>query len=388
MSVSLITFANLGTKHNLKTPDVLPVVKEFHKNRELGQVLCQVHAGSGIANVASAIPAPLWYTLRLFEKASGFNFSRTRIELLFDFFASRRLKKQAITIVHGGYALPRTTARAHELGSVVVDLAVSAHIHTNASIEREELRTLDLPEEEGWYVTIDRETTHASDFDYVIALSEFVRESYVQSGIPRESIYMALPDIDTERFAPLQRDEHSDQTFRLVYSAFTITIKGLHYLLDAWEELNLVEAELVIIGGFGAIPESFKKVLSERIARSSSIVSMGPTTRPEEYYQQATALVFPSLTEGFGRVTLEAMACGIPVITTENARGIVEDGKTGFVVPIRDVEALKEKILYLYNSREEAREMGKAARLAVEQKRPFGEAVYEIYQDILKREGL
>jgi alpha-maltose-1-phosphate synthase len=97
--------------------------------------------------------------------------------------------------------------------------------------------------------------------------------------------------------------------------------------------------------------------------------------------------VFPSLTEGFGRVTLEAMACGIPVITTENARGIVEDGKTGFVVPIRDAKALAEKIQYLYDNREIASEMGRQARLAVEKKKPFGEAVYEIYQEILKREG-
>ena len=98
-------------------------------------------------------------------------------------------------------------------------------------------------------------------------------------------------------------------------------------------------------------------------------------------------MVFASLTEGFGRVTLEAMASGIPVVTTENARGIVEDGKTGFVVPIRDAEAIAEKIQYLYDHRDILKEMGKEARKAVENKKPFGKAVYEIYEEILKKEN-
>ena len=169
--------------------------------------------------------------------------------------------------------------------------------------------------------------------------------------------------------------------------AYTAQLKGLHYLLEAWNALNLSNAELVLVGGYGDMPIELKRRYDASISRNSTIRWAGGSLAPEDHYHVSDTLVFPSLSEGFGKVTLEAMACGLPVITTENAKGIVEDGKTGFVVPIRDANALKEKIEYLYNHRDIAEQMGREARRAVEQKRPFGEAVYEIYQEILRREG-
>jgi len=85
---------------------------------------------------------------------------------------------------------------------------------------------------------------------------------------------------------------------------------------------------------------------------------------------------------------MEAMASGLPVITTENARSIIEDGKSGFVVPVRDSKAIKERIEYLYHNKDEGRRIGRQARAAMVEKRPFGEAVYEIYEEICRREGL
>jgi glycosyltransferase involved in cell wall biosynthesis len=65
---------------------------------------------------------------------------------------------------------------------------------------------------------------------------------------------------------------------------------------------------------------------------------------------------------------VQAMACGLPVITTTNTGGAdaVRDGRGGFIIPIRDVAALKEKILYFYENPEERRRMGEAARERVQ----------------------
>ena len=83
----------------------------------------------------------------------------------------------------------------------------------------------------------------------------------------------------------------------------------------------------------------------------------------------ADVFVFPSLVEGFGMVLTEAMACGIPIITTPNTAGpdIITDGVEGFIIPVRDVEALKEKLEWCYEHPEELAEMGKAARKKAEQ---------------------
>jgi len=60
----------------------------------------------------------------------------------------------------------------------------------------------------------------------------------------------------------------------------------------------------------------------------------------------------------------QAMACGLPVICTQNTAGedLVRDGRDGYVIPIRDVEALKEKLLFFYENPELRRAMGESAR--------------------------
>jgi glycosyltransferase involved in cell wall biosynthesis len=77
-----------------------------------------------------------------------------------------------------------------------------------------------------------------------------------------------------------------------------------------------------------------------------------------------SVFVLPSLADGFGMVVPQAMACGLPVIVTENvgAADIVRDGRSGFIVPVRDVEALCEKLRFLHENRDLAREMGRQAR--------------------------
>jgi len=81
-------------------------------------------------------------------------------------------------------------------------------------------------------------------------------------------------------------------------------------------------------------------------------------------YQQSSVLVLPSIEEGFGVVIAEAMACGVPVIATPNtaAPDLIRDGVDGFIVPIRDVGALTDRLLALRNQPDLRQEMGMAAR--------------------------
>ena len=96
---------------------------------------------------------------------------------------------------------------------------------------------------------------------------------------------------------------------------------------------------------------------------------LGPIPRAElvGYYQQADVLVLPTLNDAFGLVILEAMACGTPVIATDHSSGpdVIEDRLDGFVIPIRSVEAIKERLEWLYRHRNEARDIGPRARKKV-----------------------
>jgi len=86
----------------------------------------------------------------------------------------------------------------------------------------------------------------------------------------------------------------------------------------------------------------------------------------------------------------QAMACGLPLVCTTNSGGadLLEEGQEGFTVPIRDPEALKDKLLLLYRDRVTCREMGRAARRKIEDNfswSRYGDRVYEnclkIYRD-------
>ena len=88
-----------------------------------------------------------------------------------------------------------------------------------------------------------------------------------------------------------------------------------------------------------------------------------PRAELRKHYSQASVLVLPSIQDGFGLVQAQAMACGVPVIATENtgAADLFTDGVEGFIVPIRDARAIREKILALYENPATREEMGEAA---------------------------
>jgi glycosyltransferase involved in cell wall biosynthesis len=376
--LSIVTFANLGKKENLKTPDILPVISAAQQAGVLQQLLCQIDSGYPFARTVMLYPRLARYVAAVYERCTGRAVSRSRIEAYIDARAARTLQPTEVVLVHPAL-FPRTIAQAHTQGAVVVGIAAAAHPRYAERLFHEECALLGIPHLT--YAEAAEEKDVYDSLDHVIAMSDFVRDTLIKEGYPQERIDVVPPDVDTSRFMYSTRP---NDRFRVVYAGYTTPLKGLHYLLDAWERLRLPDAELVIVGGYGDMPSDLAARFTARISQNPSITMIGSTQRPEEWYRQASVFVFPSLSEGFGRVTLEAMACGVPVITTEHARGIVEEGKTGFIVPIRSSAAIAEKLQFLYDHPETVKVMGAAAREAVIAKPSSGRAILNIYQRIMQ----
>jgi len=87
-------------------------------------------------------------------------------------------------------------------------------------------------------------------------------------------------------------------------------------------------------------------------------------------FTQSAVFVSSSASESFGKVLVEANACGKPVVSTATtgAKEIIQDGVNGFLVPIGDAKALADKIIYLLNNPDKAKEMGENGRLLVKEK--------------------
>lgn len=137
--------------------------------------------------------------------------------------------------------------------------------------------------------------------------------------------------------------------------------KGVSSLLQAFRR---VQHTLLIVGD-GPQRHYLEKLaatlgLQDRV-RFAGIV---PHEQLASFYGSAGVVVVPSLHESYGRVIVEAMAFGRAVVATDTdgARELIQDGETGFIVPIRDVEALANKITYVLSNPQVARRIGEAAR--------------------------
>lgn len=367
----------------MKTVDILPVLSTFAEHGEVDQVICRL-AKDADTNTRAGLPLIAHYILKGVEKLFPIFPGRNFEEHLLDIRAARMLRAAPVSFMHPAI-FPRTIARAKVLGNKTVGIAVIVHPTTSEKLLREESELLGIPFEKS---PVDSRFTQstpaiAGSFDYIVAVSDFVKQSYVSAGFPAENIFIAQNDIDFDRFIPGVK---TDDIFRVLYVANTNTLKGLHYLLEAWKIANLSNAELVIVGGYSTpMPKALRSQYDEAIANDPTIRFVGHADTLS-YFQSSSVFAFPSLTEGNPRVVMEALSCGLPVITTDHASSIVRDGESGFIVPIRDAAAIADRLRALAQDPELRTRMSAAARQSVLDKKPFGAQVYDAYTEILKRD--
>ena len=199
----------------------------------------------------------------------------------------------------------------------------------------------------------------------IIVPSTTARRSFAEFGLAGKT-HVVWPGVDSEFFAPISRLP-SPPMFRACFVGRIELAKGILYLLEAWRQLALPAAELVLVG---PIQPDIRSIL-HRYA-SSNVVFTGALSRRDvaDKYQCASVFVHPSPNEGLGLVLLEAMACAVPVIATDRsgAEDCVTHGKDGFVIPARDVRELAEAISWCFRHRGELPAMGLAARHKIVQR--------------------
>jgi glycosyltransferase involved in cell wall biosynthesis len=193
--------------------------------------------------------------------------------------------------------------------------------------------------------------------DHILVGSSFVRDSFIEEGISAEKLEVIPYGADTRLFEPAIRKLKTD-SFNLLFVGQIGQRKGISYLLRAYQKFQGPKTLLTLVGriqGDGAAFRPYREIFRH--------IDHVPRPFLRDIYQQADVFVFPTLVEGMPLVILEAMASGLPVITTPNGPGdIVRDGVDGFVVPIRDTKTIVEKLEYLRKNPDIRAEMGANAR--------------------------
>jgi glycosyltransferase involved in cell wall biosynthesis len=202
----------------------------------------------------------------------------------------------------------------------------------------------------------ERYRCEVMEADYILACSDYVKDSLLQAGVVSERIALLPFGVNTEHFQPPKK--RNMNKFRILFLGQITQRKGVAYLLEAFRRLKLKDAELVLVGNIVGSGDGLKPYQS-----IFQHIPNAPHNAIKNIYAGASIFVLPSIHEGSALVIYEALASGLPVITTPNAGSIVRDGEEGFIVPIRDVETLMDRILRLYENKELRHTMSSKARV-------------------------
>lgn len=304
-------------------------------------------------NVFSTNLEYLNFTLRYLPKQIGLNFNRILRNLHY-YLISFFIKKEDI-VISWGFTNKHFINKAKNRSKLLIIERGSTHPNFQKNILSDEYNIQKLQTIEFQYSTRIQKYEYELS-DYIVVPSDFVKKTFIENGVAATKIFVNPYGVDLIQF---KRLEIKKEKFRLIFSGKACIRKGYHYLIEAMKILKEYDIELWHLGSIHPEIEKFDY-------KQENIVYLGSKPQNElyRYYNQCDVFVLPSLEEGLAMVTLQAMACGLPVICTPNTgieNVITTDGAEGFLIPIRDPIAIKEKVLQLYNNPSLKRKMGEAA---------------------------
>lgn len=264
----------------------------------------------------------------------------------------------------------------------------STHIEfQNEIINKEYLLQNIKPKSISKYI-IEKEKKEYELADYIMVPSEFARKTFLEKGFNEKKIIKNSYGVDLKEFESDTSYKNDQTKFRIIYTGTVSIRKGILYLLEVFNNLELDNIELLIVGN---IEKDLKKNL-KKYSLNKNIIFKKSVNQSElrEFYNISNVFITCSIEEGLSMVQIQAMSCGLPVICTVNSGGeeIINDNIDGFVLPIRDKIKLKDKILFLYNNRNICEEMGKNAKKKATEHfswEMYGQKAISIYQDLLNK---
>ena len=306
--------------------------------------------------------------------------------IAFGNWVARKLPKCDLYVGLSGSSL-QAGKQAHQLGVRYVCDRGSAHIRVQDELLREEYALWGMPFAGIDPRTIAREEAEYAEADLITVPSIFAYRSFIQQGISAEKLRLLPYGVNVSRFQPVA--EPALGQFDILYVGTMSLQKGIQYLVQAYQKLSHPNKSLTFVGA--PSPELIT-LLESRNLWSADIKVLGhmPQTKLKNIMSRSHVLVLPSVQDGFGMVMAQAMACGCPVIASSNTGGedLFTNGEEGFIVPIRDVSALTDRLQQLANEPQLRSNMAQRALARVQSFggwNQYGEKAMAIYAGVLQK---
>jgi glycosyltransferase involved in cell wall biosynthesis len=211
----------------------------------------------------------------------------------------------------------------------------------------------------------------------IIVPGKLSKRYVINLGADVEKVFIAPNAIDNDLFIkPSQQYLSSKNELKrqfglggkvvILYTGRLTNKKGIDFLLEAYKKLkNEICNITLLLVGYGELYERLKKEESNDIMITGAVVNFKQLI---EYYSVADIFVFPTLEDLWGFVINEAMACGLPVISTyasQAATEMIRHGENGYIVKPADANQLYEVLKFLVNSQELRIKLGEKAKETV-----------------------
>ena len=260
---------------------------------------------------------------------------------LFDRWMARRLTTRAERYMGFVGNSLHTFRRAKELGYETLELvAANSHVENVQRLHERAARDLDL--QDSWLHEREvQKTLQEYDLaDVIYVHSDYTRDSFLAAGIAPEKLQRTVLRVDP-RFEPPD-ERPNDGVFRVVYVGRLDATKGIPLLLEAFSRLSVSPKKLTLVGGWST--RAMRRYMEDWLARDLDI-TVAPGD-PLPVLHQADVFVHPTYEDGFGYAPMEALACGVPVIATEDTgmKEYIRPGENGFVVPTGSWEPIRERL--------------------------------------------
>lgn len=221
-----------------------------------------------------------------------------------------------------------------------------------------------------------------------IVNSNTVKEKY-QMYLPSDQLNVCYQSVSPNREGKVDLPARKENEFRCACVGWLQKEKGHHEAVQAIGDLKRkgFNVRLWIIGSGDPDYEDTLKILAKELGVEGNVTMCGFVPSPFLYLKQMDALLMCSQMEAFGRVTVEGMLAGLPVIGANSGctPELVSVHKTGLLYKSGDPADLAEKLRYLITHRDEAREMGKRGKGMAEEKYSatrYGEAVLGVIKSV------
>lgn len=299
-------------------------------------------------------------------------------------WAARTLPDCDVYVGLSGTSLQAGQRQQARGGRYVCDRG-SSHIRVQDTLLREEHREWNLPFEGIDDRVIAREEAEYAQADCITVPSRFVLASFSSQGIPKHKLRLLPYGVNLSRFEPTGSPD--PKRFHVLFVGAMSLRKGVQYLVQAWQKIRHPAKSLTFVGT--PSPELIALLKSVHLwPDQARVLGHVPQLELKHLMSSSHVMVLPSIEEGLAMVMAQAMACGCPVVASENtgARDLYDDGKEGFIVPIRDVSTLADRLQRLADEPELRARMSRAALARVKRMggwRDYGQRALGVYQELL-----